>query len=157
MARIVVFISKRFLGIFFMPIIIQNINECTGLHVHNTIETTFLWELMMSSIAFGSDLDSWVYPDSVQIRTCYLPFHSHPPAGETSTLPASHKEFLENSPQKAIPWEKSEQNNVSTNMHTNTSAIFLVEITTNVCLKSYNNPLYYSLKYGKTAKFENFG
>jgi hypothetical protein len=43
------------------------------------------------------------------------------------------------------------------NMHTNTIAIFLVEITTNECLKSYNNLLYYFLKYGKIAKFENFG
>jgi hypothetical protein len=30
-------------------------------------------------------------------------------------------------------------------MHTNTIAIFLIEITANECLKSYNNPLYYSL------------
>jgi hypothetical protein len=42
-------------------------------------------------------------------------------------------------------------------MHTNTMAIFLIEITTNECLKSYNNLLYYSLKYGKTAQFGNFG
>jgi hypothetical protein len=42
-------------------------------------------------------------------------------------------------------------------VHTNTITIFLIEITTNECFKSYNNPLYYSLKYGKIAKFCNFG
>jgi hypothetical protein len=42
-------------------------------------------------------------------------------------------------------------------MHTNTITIFLVEITTNERFKSYNNPLFYSLKYGTTAKFRNFG
>jgi hypothetical protein len=42
-------------------------------------------------------------------------------------------------------------------MHTNTGVIFLIEITTSECFKSYNNPLFYSLKYGKTAKFGNFG
>jgi hypothetical protein len=38
-------------------------------------------------------------------------------------------------------------------VHTNTIAIFLIEIPTNERLKSYNNLLYYSLKYGKTAQF----
>jgi hypothetical protein len=42
-------------------------------------------------------------------------------------------------------------------MQTNTIAIFLIEITTNERLKFYNNPPYYSLKYGKTAKCGNFG
>jgi hypothetical protein len=42
-------------------------------------------------------------------------------------------------------------------VHTNKITIFLVEITTNECFRSYNNPLYYSLKFGKTAKFGNFG
>jgi hypothetical protein len=42
-------------------------------------------------------------------------------------------------------------------MHTNTIAIFLIEITTNEHLKSYNNLLYYTLKYGITAKFGNLG
>jgi hypothetical protein len=40
-------------------------------------------------------------------------------------------------------------------VHTNTIAIFLIEITTNECLKSYNNLLYYSLKCGKTAQCGN--
>jgi hypothetical protein len=42
-------------------------------------------------------------------------------------------------------------------MLTNTITIFLIEIITNERFISYNNPLYYFLKYGKTAKFGNFG
>jgi hypothetical protein len=42
-------------------------------------------------------------------------------------------------------------------IHTNTIVIFLIEITTNEHYISLNNPLNYSLKYGKTAKFGNVG
>jgi hypothetical protein len=38
----------------------------------------------------------------------------------------------------------------------NTITIFLIEITTNKHFISYNNPLNYSLKYGKTGEFGNF-
>jgi hypothetical protein len=41
-------------------------------------------------------------------------------------------------------------------MHTNTIAIFLIEIK-KLTLKAYNNPLYYSLKYGKTDDSEISG
>jgi hypothetical protein len=39
----------------------------------------------------------------------------------------------------------------------NTITIFLIEITTNKYFISYNNPLNYSLKYGITGEFGNFG
>jgi hypothetical protein len=44
-------------------------------------------------------------------------------------------------------------------MHTNTITIILIEINvkTNECFISHNNPPNYFLKYGKTAKFRNFG
>jgi hypothetical protein len=42
-------------------------------------------------------------------------------------------------------------------LHTNTITIFLIEITTNKRFISYYNPLNYSLKYGMTGEFGNFG
>jgi hypothetical protein len=39
----------------------------------------------------------------------------------------------------------------------NTITIFLIEITTNKHFISYDNPLNYSLKYGITSEFGNFG
>jgi hypothetical protein len=39
----------------------------------------------------------------------------------------------------------------------NTITIFLIEITTNKRFISYDNPLNYSLKYGITGEFGNFG
>jgi hypothetical protein len=43
--------------------------------------------------------------------------HHQPPAGETSSTPASQEELPENSPLEAIPGEKSEQNNVTKYAH----------------------------------------
>jgi hypothetical protein len=60
-------------------------------------------------------------------------FHHHLPGTIDLSMPASHEEFFENSPQK------SEQNNV------NTIKIFLIKITTNEHFISHNNPLNYFL------------
>jgi hypothetical protein len=42
-------------------------------------------------------------------------------------------------------------------VHSNAITIFLIEITANKCFISHDNPLNYSVKYGRTAEFRNFG
>jgi hypothetical protein len=85
----------------------------------------------------------------------------------TFSPPASRRRYLQHasfprgisrkSTTKSHPVRKIQTEWFITKMHTNTIAIFLIKITTNEHLKSYNNPLYYTLKYGITAKFGNFG
>jgi hypothetical protein len=54
---------------------------------------------MVMSVGF----DNLKFFGTISISDPWGQSHHEPPAGETSSTPASHEEFLENSPQKAIP------------------------------------------------------